>query len=85
MVTTKKKEGGTEFPMELKDNQCIHIIKVKLYNKYDSDEKTYGRCRYKKVIATTNEGVTFLLWDDDRKISNARQYGSGDDPRSWGN
>ena len=84
MVTTRK-DGERSFPYELKDNQPIHVVKVLLSNPYQPGEKTLGRCKYKVVHATTDKGIQFLLWDDEKEIYNARQYGSSiHDPAFWG-
>lgn len=86
MVMTLGKDawGQAESLNGLKDNQMVNIRSVVMSNKYEADEKSYGRCRFKNVVATTTEGVTFFLWDDEKGISSARQYGSGLDPASWG-
>ena len=78
VITSKERPGGFE------DNVPILVVEVDLFDKYEDDSKRRRRCRYKKVFATTDTGVRFLLWDDDNKISNARQYGSENDPHTWG-
>lgn len=83
MVTTKK-EGAKSFPHQFKDNQLIRIVKVLLSDPYQPGEIPYGQCKYKVVRATTDQGIEFLLWDDEKEIRNARQYGSGNNPASWG-
>ena len=85
MVTTKASDERAElFPRQFTNNQLIQVAEVDLHDKYEADEKSRGRCRYKKVYATTTDGVRFLLWDDVKRVSNARQYGSGGDPVTWG-
>lgn len=82
MVTTSQPPGGRAGPFE--DNKPIHVVSVELSHPYAADENSYGRCRWMKVHATTDDGVRFLLYDDTEGVSNARQYGSADDPRGWG-
>ena len=82
MVTTSQPRGGRAGPFE--DNDLIRIVSVELSLPYASDEPSYGRCRWKKVYATTDKGIGFLLFDDTKGVRNARQYGSGDDPKCWG-
>ena len=87
MVTTKN-ESGDGFPKEFVDNQKIRISKVILHDKYpDSFDWRFHRkpCQYKKVVAITDVGIEFLLWDSDNNVSNARQSGiTGIDPATWG-
>jgi hypothetical protein len=68
------------------NNKTIRVVSVELSHPYAADEKSYGRCRWMKVNATTDDGIRFLLYDDTKGVSNLRQYmyGSGDDPVSWG-
>ena len=66
------------------DNKLITVVSLELFDPYSEGEASYGRCRWKKVFATTDEGVRFLLHDDNERIHNARQYGSGGDPVWWG-
>ena len=82
MLTTSRPRGGRAGPIE--DNTCINIVLVELSLPYARGEQSYGRCRWMKVHATTDEGVRFMLSDDTKGVHNARQYGSGDDPASWG-
>lgn len=71
-------------PGPFKDGEMIRIVTATLSNPYQSGEKSVGRCRWKMVHATTNEGVEFVLDDDEAGIHNARHCGSGDDPIVWG-
>lgn len=67
-----------------KNHKLISVVSVVVSNPYERGEKSYGRCRWKKVYDITDNGMRFLLSDDDEKIHNFRQYGSQSDPISWG-
>ena len=82
MVTTLQNQDECTCPFG--DNAIIRIVSVELSLPYASDEVSHGRCRWKKVYATTDKGVKFLLSDDTKGVKNARQYGSQSDPQCWG-
>ena len=82
MVTTGNPRGSDSGPF--KDNDIIYVVSLNLSEPYKEGEASCGRWRWKKVYATTDKGIEFLLHDDENDIHNARQYGNGSDPRHWG-
>ena len=84
-VTTEDGVGG------MKENKMIYVASVKLSDPWPPGEEShsYDGCLYKRVIAVTSDGVSFV-WKDEtvegaKVVYPARQYGSAlNPPKHWG-